>query len=682
MLQAFHDAVSAQPQRLHQLPHRLAPAVALLQDPQLALAPQNNAVLAAFLPPHKHLQPQHRTASIPRRLAPKHPPSHHKRFVIDRHLAAILVRPQRRPPRHHHVLEYHRVEPPVQERPQRLPRRLHDRLAPDVEARVEQHGEPGELREPRQQRVHPRVGLERQRLQPRRPVHVHHRGNHRALGRHHRRNKRHERRRAARVGFAQVRRRRTFLRSLRSRRTLARHTNGPPQLKVLGRALAHHHRRERPEHFSLLDLGVDSLHHRGAPRVGENRPAPQRARPKLGPSAEPPDDSALVEKLRGHLERLVAAEVFHHVHVVFKLLDALQHVGVRVVPAEVRAQQRERRLRRRRKVVEVVEAVHGAPDGDAFVARVRRDQDVVDAGAREDLGVEGAVEGDAAGETHGAGAGLGDDFVDEFGDDVLEIGLDAVRQGRVKVAVFRGVPRVDVLQRVEELPVDFEAVPDVALHDGVGESVARVGFQISRPRRQPHDLPARIPVAKDVGGDARVHRAHRFHVFEPVVVELRRRPLPSPSLEQPRQSHRSPVALKRIRRLRLPIPHPRLQHRRHLPKPRVLRQLRVADVRPPLPSHLRPRRLAHPVHDHNDALLGVHEGRDGPGVGEVVGDFDARGVEGGEGGGEGGGDGGRVGLAGGAEFAAGIDGGIGHGRKVRGEVVGEGEGRSARRLHS
>lgn len=44
-------------------------------------------------------------------------------------------------------------------------------------------------------------------------------------------------------------------------------------------------------------------------------------------------------------------------------------------------------------------------------------------------------------------------------------------------------------------------------------------------------LAAGVPIPKDMAGEAAVDRAHGLHILEPVVEELRRRPLPGPSLE-------------------------------------------------------------------------------------------------------------------------------------------------------
>ena len=70
------------------------------------------------------------------------------------------------------------------------------------------------------------------------------------------------------------------------------------ELEPVGDVLAQHRRRERPERFAELDLQVHHRLHLRRPRVAEDRPSPERARPELHAALQQPDD-LLLREMRG-----------------------------------------------------------------------------------------------------------------------------------------------------------------------------------------------------------------------------------------------------------------------------------------------------------------------------------------------------------------------------------------------
>lgn len=107
----------------------------------------------------------------------------------------------------------------------------------------------------------------------------------------------------------------------------------------------------------------------------------------------------------------------------------------------------------------------------------------------------------------------------------------------------------------------------VGVDPALGDAFLLVG-----PRGEAHHLAARVPVSEYVRGDARIHSAfrtshthlnredawnrttvtNRFHVFEPVVIELWRRSFASPPLEDWLQD--GFLAVENISTLGLSIP--------------------------------------------------------------------------------------------------------------------------------
>ncbi len=63
-------------------------------------------------------------------------------------------------------------------------------------------------------------------------------------------------------------------------------------LEPVGRVLAQHRGRERPEAFAPLDLEIQDVLHIGTARIADDRPIAERARPPFHPTLEPSDDVA------------------------------------------------------------------------------------------------------------------------------------------------------------------------------------------------------------------------------------------------------------------------------------------------------------------------------------------------------------------------------------------------------
>ena len=64
-------------------------------------------------------------------------------------------------------------------------------------------------------------------------------------------------------------------------------------------ASSQHRRRERPERFAPLDLGVEDLLHVGAARIADDRAVAERARPPFHAALKPADDLAVGDRRGG-----------------------------------------------------------------------------------------------------------------------------------------------------------------------------------------------------------------------------------------------------------------------------------------------------------------------------------------------------------------------------------------------
>ena len=158
----------------------------------------------------------------------------------------------------------------------RILRRFHDRLALDVEGRVDQHGHAGQCIELFQHAIELWIGRLAHGLHPRGAVDMHDARDPVAPFRPH--------------GFCDQHEGRILL-----------------ALKDVVHPLGQHDRRERPECLPVLDAAVEDVLHFGPAGIGEQAAVAERARPEFGRPLEPADHLLIGEQLCGVAADIAAA---------------------------------------------------------------------------------------------------------------------------------------------------------------------------------------------------------------------------------------------------------------------------------------------------------------------------------------------------------------------------------------